>query len=40
MTVYKSGIKQANNDTEVILDLHKKLQKLKFKIKWQIKTNH
>lgn len=37
---YKIGIKEANNNTESIMELRKRLQKLKFKIKWQIKTNH
>ena len=40
ISVYKDGIKKANNDTEVIQGLHKGLQKLKFRINWQIKTNH
>jgi hypothetical protein len=40
ITIYKDGVKKANNDTEIIQQLHKNLQKLKFKIKWQSKTNH
>jgi hypothetical protein len=40
ISIYKSEIKQANCDTETISCLNKKMQKLKFQIKWQVKTNH
>ncbi len=40
ISIYKDAVKKANNDTELIQKLHKNLQKLKFKIQWQTRTNH
>ena len=40
ISLYKIGIKKTNNEMEALLSFNEKMKTLKFKIKWQIKTNH
>lgn len=40
ITLYKTGVKKTNSEAEKILNFNEKMKSLKFKIKWQVKTNH
>lgn len=37
---YGIGVKQANIQTDSYIKFNDKIKTLKFKIKWQVKTNH
>ena len=40
ISLYKTGAKKVSNETEKLLNFNEKLKSLKFKINWQVKTNH
>lgn len=40
ISLYKTGVKKTSNEAEKLVNFNEKMKSLKFKIKWQVKTNH